>query len=68
MFFNEEDETRVLFRKIILPTIENVLNGFNSTIFAYGMTGAGKTYTMFGDIYNTSVWLNNFLKFFKDIN
>ena len=24
------------------------LNGVNGTIFAYGETGAGKTYTMFG--------------------
>jgi kinesin family protein 11 len=27
-----------------------VLNGFNCTIFAYGQTGTGKTYTMTGDI------------------
>ncbi len=33
--------------------INNVLNGFNSTILIYGMTGAGKTYTMFGDMNNT---------------
>ena len=26
-----------------------VLEGFNMTFFAYGMTGAGKTYTMFGE-------------------
>lgn len=30
-----------------------VLNGFNCTIFAYGQTGTGKTYTMTGDISNT---------------
>lgn len=24
------------------------MNGYNSTVFIYGMTGAGKTYTMFG--------------------
>lgn len=29
--------------------IEGVLNGFNSTVFAYGATGAGKTHTMLGD-------------------
>lgn len=29
-----------------------VLNGFNCTIFAYGQTGTGKTYTMTGDISN----------------
>lgn len=27
-----------------------MLNGFNCTIFAYGQTGTGKTYTMTGDI------------------
>jgi len=24
------------------------MNGYNGTIFAYGPTGSGKTYTMFG--------------------
>ena len=28
---------------------EPVLNGFNGTVFAYGPTGTGKTYTMLGD-------------------
>ena len=26
-----------------------MLDGFNSTVFAYGATGAGKTYTMLGN-------------------
>ncbi|XP_051578545.1 kinesin-like protein KIF3B [Myxocyprinus asiaticus] len=30
------------------PLIESVLLGFNGTIFAYGQTGTGKTYTMEG--------------------
>ncbi len=29
------------------------MNGYNSTIFAYGMTGAGKTYTIFGNLYGS---------------
>lgn len=28
---------------------EGVLNGYNSTVFAYGQTGAGKTHTMLGN-------------------
>ena len=28
--------------------VNNIFDGFNSTIFAYGSTGSGKTYTMFG--------------------
>ena len=35
----------------MLPTI---LEGYNFTCFAYGMTGAGKTHTMFGDLYRSS--------------
>jgi hypothetical protein len=46
-----------------LDSIEDVIRGFNSTIFAYGQTGSGKTYTMFGphweDSLNTS---GNFLE------
>lgn len=29
--------------------IKPVLSGFNATIFAYGPTGTGKTYTMLGN-------------------
>jgi kinesin family protein 5 len=31
-------------------SIEDVLKGFNATIFAYGQTGSGKSHTMFGDL------------------
>jgi len=30
--------------------VENVLEGYNGTIFAYGQTGCGKTYTMTGGV------------------
>ena len=29
-------------------TIDDVLKGYNGTIFAYGQTGSGKTFTMYG--------------------
>jgi hypothetical protein len=28
--------------------VQNVIDGFHSTIFCYGQTGSGKTYTMDG--------------------
>ncbi|XP_004525197.1 kinesin-like protein KIF3A [Ceratitis capitata] len=31
------------------PIVEKVLEGYNGTIFAYGQTGTGKTYTMSGN-------------------
>ena len=30
--------------------VEHCLSGYNSTIFAYGQTGAGKTYTVMGNV------------------
>ncbi|PWN99042.1 putative kinesin-1 motor protein [Tilletiopsis washingtonensis] len=32
----------------IKETVDDVLNGYNGTIFAYGQTGSGKTFTMMG--------------------
>lgn len=32
------------------PIVESVLEGYNGTIFAYGQTGTGKTYTMEGEV------------------
>ena len=34
--------------------IDNVIEGFHSTIFCYGQTGSGKTYTMDGYKYKKS--------------
>ena len=35
--------------------IDGVTNGFNATVFAYGATGAGKTYTMLGTEENPGI-------------
>ena len=32
----------------VCPLIEATISGFNSTIFAYGQTSSGKTFTMHG--------------------
>src|ERR1700712_4870566 len=32
----------------IHSTVDDILNGYNGTVFAYGQTGAGKSYTMMG--------------------
>ena len=47
--FNEYTTTEDIFKEQIEPAIKNqLLKGYNVTCFAYGMTGAGKTHTMFG--------------------
>ncbi|XP_078494760.1 kinesin family member 3B [Ciona intestinalis] len=37
-----------IFEETFHPLLDSVLNGFNGTIFAYGQTGTGKTFTMEG--------------------
>ena len=34
---------------MVAPLIEEVVSGYNCTVFAYGQTGTGKTYTMVGE-------------------
>ena len=41
----------------IKPLIKSVLSGYNATVFAYGATGAGKTYTMVGKDHNPGVMI-----------
>ena len=33
---------------MVTPLIEQVLEGYNCTVFAYGQTGSGKSYSMVG--------------------
>lgn len=37
-----------VFDNIIKPIVDDVINGFNGTIFCYGQINSGKTYTMIG--------------------
>lgn len=38
-----------VFLEAGLEATSTFLEGYNATIFAYGRTGSGKTYTMFGN-------------------
>lgn len=45
-----EDSTQIeVYREVVAPLIDQVLKGYNCTVFAYGQTGTGKTYTMEGE-------------------
>ena len=43
-----------IFEELFKPNIHHILNGINMTIFAYGQTSTGKTYTMQGEIPNNA--------------
>ena len=40
---------QLIFNQTALPILESIMEGYNGTIFAYGQTGTGKTYTMEGN-------------------
>nr|AMS24217.1 kinesin 5d protein [Marsilea vestita] len=46
--FGPQSKQKDLYDQAIIPIVNEVLEGFNCTIFAYGQTGTGKTYTMEG--------------------
>ncbi|KAK9874406.1 hypothetical protein WA026_002753 [Henosepilachna vigintioctopunctata] len=51
--FDDNSTQMDLYRVIAAPIVEKVLQGYNGTIFAYGQTGTGKTYTMAGNLSNS---------------
>ena len=50
--FNETATNDTVFNGAIKSMIDKILLGYNSTVLAYGVTGTGKTYTIFGDLNN----------------
>ncbi|OXA60283.1 kinesin-like protein KIF11-A isoform X1 [Folsomia candida] len=38
-----------VYKSVVSPLLEEVLQGYNCTVFAYGQTGTGKTFTMEGE-------------------
>ncbi|GJD11590.1 Kinesin-like protein KIF11-A [Galdieria sulphuraria] len=46
--FGMEATQEEVYECVCKPIVEEVLNGYNCTVFAYGQTGTGKTHTMEG--------------------
>ncbi|KAL2239781.1 kinesin-like protein KIN-5D [Sesamum indicum] len=46
--FGPSSQQKDLYDQAVWPIVFEVLEGYNCTIFAYGQTGTGKTYTMEG--------------------
>ncbi|KAL2392105.1 Kinesin-like protein bimC [Exophiala dermatitidis] len=51
--FSPAADQAIIFEDVVAPILNEMLTGFNCTIFAYGQTGTGKTYTMSGDMTDT---------------
>ena len=51
--FNSESQQNQIYENVGKRIVGDVMEGYNGTIFAYGQSGSGKTYTMYGpDIYD----------------
>ncbi|XP_064210042.1 centromere-associated protein E isoform X15 [Anguilla rostrata] len=46
--FSAEESTNQLYQDIAKPLVVSAVEGYNGTIFAYGQTSSGKTFTMMG--------------------
>ena len=48
--FGPEADQGMIYQDVVGPILNEVMSGYNCTIFAYGQTGTGKTHTMEGDL------------------
>ncbi|VDK77376.1 unnamed protein product [Dibothriocephalus latus] len=46
--YGQTSTTEHIYADIVYPLVEGVTEGYNGTIFAYGQTGCGKSFTMQG--------------------
>ena len=58
-----ESQQKDIFEYSIKSTVDDVLHGYNGTVFAYGQTGSGKTFTMM-----VNIPLLAFLLFLRDVD
>ena len=50
--FDDKTHQKTMYEGSAQPVVQEVLKGFNGTIFAYGQTGSGKTHSMDGVIHD----------------
>lgn len=47
--FPSETPQETIYQEVGYSIIEDILDGYNGTVLAYGQSGSGKTFTMFGE-------------------
>ena len=66
--FDKYTSQKTVFEKSTKFLIDGVVNGYNATVFAYGATGAGKTYTMLGTETNPGIMVLTLEELFSKVN
>ena len=66
--FDEKASQEKVYESTSYHLIPYILEGYNATIFAYGATGTGKTYTMLGEGDNIGIMIRTIKDLFFFIN
>lgn len=66
--FGESASQQAVFEGTTEHLIDRVIAGYNATVFAYGATGAGKTYTMMGTAQNPGVVVLTMQELFRRVD
>lgn len=66
--FNPSAPQRLVFNRTTRLLVPGVIEGYNATVFAYGATGAGKTFTMLGTPNNPGCMFNTLQFLFDEID
>ena len=66
--FDTQSEQAQVYQYTTAQLVKQIINGFNATVFAYGATGTGKTYTMVGEGENWGIMIRAISDLFKMIN
>ena len=66
--FDKFTTQKTVFDKSTKFLIDGVVNGYNATVFAYGATGAGKTYTMLGTDSDPGIMVLTLEELFNKVN
>ena len=65
--FDKNESQINIFNSTTKFLINGIVNGYNATVFAYGATGAGKTYTMLGNDDNPGIMPYTLKELFSEI-
>ena len=65
--FGEKSTQQQIYDEVAAEIVQSALDGFNGTIFAYGQTGTGKTYTMEGLLDDPGIMPLAFRHIFQNI-
>ncbi|XP_045669310.1 kinesin-like protein KIF19 [Ursus americanus] len=65
--FDQHASQEDVYRATTQHLVEGVVSGYNATVFAYGPSGAGKTYTMLGMDAEPGIYLQTLTDLFRAI-